>query len=252
MLERLELRPGFHGAIWGFTYPGWCSYSHSHAELELNIVTAGSATYLVNDRRVTVAKSQLLWLPAGQEHHLVHESNDLTMWIVVFRAGPARQLAWADGSPQVRQLTLADFRWLDRLCRRLNQTMDAQLGNSGLAFLAHEAYRAGRAELAPVAAHPVVLETVRALERDPSSSLIALSSAVRLTPDRLARLFRRELGTTLVAWRTRCRLERAIARHAGGESWLTAALAGGFGSYSQFHRAFTQHVGGSPRAWQDA
>lgn len=249
MLERLQLRPGFHGEVWGFTYPGWCSYSHSHDELELNIVTAGSATYLVDDRRVTVSKSQLLWLPAGQEHHLVHESNDLAMWIVVFRAGPARQLAWVDGSPQVRQLTLADFRWLDRLCSRLNQTPDAQVGNSGLAFLANEAYRAGRAELSPVAAHPAVLATVRALERDPGSSLIALSAEVRLTPDRLARLFRRELGTTLVAWRTRCRLESTIARREQGESWLTAALAGGFGSYSQFHRAFTQQVGHSPRTY---
>lgn len=251
MLERLLLRPGFQGAVWGFKAPGWHSFSHRHAELELNLVTSGSATYLIGDRRVTVAKRQLLWLPADQEHHLVQESNDLTMWIVVFSAGTGSQSAWAASTPLVRQLSLGDFRWLDRLCTRLSHSEDAQVANCGLAFLASEAYHAGHSQLAPVAAHPLVLATVRTLERDPDCSLIALAAAVRLTPDRLARLFRRELGTTLVAWRTRCRLERAITYHAQGKTWLTAALASGFGSYSQFHRAFTHQVGGSPRDWQD-
>ena len=58
----------------------------------------------------------------------------------------------------------------------------------------------------------------------------------------MSRYFHRDIGLTLVAYRTRLRLIRFIQLVEGGDrSFLAAAIDAGFGSYSQCHRAF-QHA----------
>jgi len=50
------------------------------------------------------------------------------------------------------------------------------------------------------------------------------------------------------ACRNRLRLERFFAEvDQGGNNLLEAALAAGFGSYSQFHRVFRELIGTTPR-----
>jgi len=67
---------------------------------------------------------------------------------------------------------------------------------------------------------------------------------------RLARVFRAELGVSLVQYRNRLRLERffELVEHRGG-NFSDAAHTAGFGSYAQFHRVFRKLVGTTPREY---
>lgn len=101
----------------------------------------------------------------------------------------------------------------------------------------------------PSARHPMIVEAVRLLAKDPSLAGTELAERLRISPSRLARVFKAELGMSLVEYRNRLRLERfQVLVDSGGENLLGAALAAGFGSYAQFHRVFRALRGASPRA----
>jgi AraC-like DNA-binding protein len=98
--------------------------------------------------------------------------------------------------------------------------------------------------------HPLVRQTVRLLAKDPSLGGKDLASALDISLSRLARVFKIEMGMSLVEYRNRLRLERfQVLLDAGGENLLAAALAAGFGSYAQFHRVFRALRGSTPRAY---
>ena len=89
----------------------------------------------------------------------------------------------------------------------------------------------------PSARHPMVVEAVRLLAKDPSLAGTQLAERLRISPSRLARVFKAELGMSLVEYRNRLRLERFQARGiGGGKTLLGAALAAG--SHKPVHRGF--------------
>ena len=62
-----------------------------------------------------------------------------------------------------------------------------------------------------------------------------------------ARIFKAEMGMSLVEYRNRLRLDRVDALlDQGSRTLLQAARDAGFGSYAQFHRAFHQVTGYAP------
>jgi methylphosphotriester-DNA--protein-cysteine methyltransferase len=66
----------------------------------------------------------------------------------------------------------------------------------------------------------------------------------------LARVFKRDMGMSLVEYRNRLRLDRFwILVDGGRPSLLEAALAAGFGSYAQFHRVFRAQRQVTPREY---
>lgn len=96
-------------------------------------------------------------------------------------------------------------------------------------------------------AHPVVLGTLRLLAQDPSLGGKELADRLGLSVSRLARLFKAEMGVSLVDYRNRLRLERFdVLLRTGSDNLLEAALAAGFGSYAQFHRVFSAEHGSPP------
>jgi AraC-like DNA-binding protein len=98
--------------------------------------------------------------------------------------------------------------------------------------------------------HPLVRQTVRLLTKDPSLGGKDLAAELDISLSRLARVFKIEMGMSLVEYRNRLRLERfQVLLDAGGENLLAAALAAGFGSYAQFHRVFRALRGTTPRAY---
>jgi AraC-like DNA-binding protein len=124
------------------------------------------------------------------------------------------------------------------LCSLLGTVLDLSHGQSGQ----------GRGSRA--AGHPLVRQTVRLLAKDPSLGGKALASSLDISLSRLARVFKVEMGMSLVEYRNRLRLERfQVLLDAGGENLLAAALAAGFGSYAQFHRVFRALRGTTPRAY---
>jgi AraC-like DNA-binding protein len=69
-----------------------------------------------------------------------------------------------------------------------------------------------------------------------------------MSPAHLSRLFKSQIGTTIVDFRNQQRFERFIRlRESGDAATLTrAALDAGFGSYPQFYRVFKRLTGVGP------
>ena len=109
----------------------------------------------------------------------------------------------------------------------------------------------GRSFVAGFAApHPAVTKATRMLAADPSLSASYLASHLQVSPGRFARVFKSEMGVSLVRYRNQLRLERFVKIMDGGDkSMHEAALAAGFGSYAQFHRVFHTLRGATPRAF---
>ena len=85
------------------------------------------------------------------------------------------------------------------------------------------------------------------LEREPQLSGERLAQRFRVSSGHLARTFRAEVGTSLVEYRNRLRLERFFAAMRAGQPNLNeAALQAGFGSYAQFLRVHRQLTGLAP------
>jgi len=108
----------------------------------------------------------------------------------------------------------------------------------------------GRATVNPSRRHPAVATAVQMLEKDPSLSGAKIAKQLKVSLSRFARVFKLEMGTSLVDYRNQLRLEHFMTLvDSGGNNLLEAALAAGFGSYSQFHRVFWALRGKSPRQY---
>ena len=98
--------------------------------------------------------------------------------------------------------------------------------------------------------HRLVASTVGMLSKDPAMGGKEIAAALDISLSRLARVFKSEMGMSLVEYRNRLRLDRfSVLLDRGRTNLLEAALAAGFGSYAQFHRVFRalRHV--TPREY---
>jgi AraC-like DNA-binding protein len=87
--------------------------------------------------------------------------------------------------------------------------------------------------------HPMVVRIVRMLAQDPTLGGNDMAKTLGVSLSRVARLFKSEMGLSLVEYRNRLRLDRFfVLADTGGSNLLEAALTAGFGSYAQFHRVF--------------
>ena len=270
MLQRLKLPANLDGMAWRYANPAGANRRHHHAELELNLVTRGTGTYLLGNRHYEIRRGDLLWLFPTQEHVLIEQTPDFEMWIVVFRRRLIKRSATDPASLPLQQRSFSGD-----TCRRLRQqdlprfeelfTQLADTGsepgllNAGLAYALLHAWkcfdRAG--EVPARSLHPAVERTARLLLSEESSySLPQLARRAGLSPSRLSRLFKQQTGLSIVEFRNRQRMQRFLDRykpdHRSGRqnTLLNAALDAGFGSYPQFHRVFRQVVGCSPAEYQ--
>jgi AraC-like DNA-binding protein len=94
----------------------------------------------------------------------------------------------------------------------------------------------------------LVSAAVEMLDKDPTMGGKQIAAKLDISLSRLARVFKAQLGTSLVAYRNRLRMERFSSLvEQGHTNLLGAALAAGFGSYAQFHRVFRALRRGTPR-----
>jgi AraC-like DNA-binding protein len=94
---------------------------------------------------------------------------------------------------------------------------------------------------------PVVVKAAQLLANDPAMTSEELGARLRLSASRMARVFKSEMGMSVVEYRNRLRLERFLTLlDQRGDNLLDAALQAGFGSYAQFHRVFLALRGTTP------
>jgi AraC-like DNA-binding protein len=101
--------------------------------------------------------------------------------------------------------------------------------------------------------HPAVTYMVAMFHSNPSLSATDISPQVGLSVSRMARLFKREMGVSLVDYRNELKMDRffRLVEELGGRrsSITVAAGAAGFRSYSQFHRLFRMRWSLGPREY---
>jgi AraC-like DNA-binding protein len=264
MTEDLGLRHGVEGRVARRAAAEGRSRVHRHAELELNLVVLGTASYLLDERRYELAPGTLTWLFPGQDHVLVDESPDHELWWAVFRprlvtrtatTPSARPLLQRDPIGEFsRRLDVQHITRLDALLHELRaaEAVDDALLNAGLAYLLVSAWRAfldSQDLVAGAHVHPAVEAVARRLHSDPNSGdLDELARAAGLSPSHLSRVFKAQTGVSITRFRNQRRLERFRLLYGRGRSTtaLAAALEAGFGSYAQFYRVVRAETGRSP------
>jgi AraC-like DNA-binding protein len=270
MIDDLGVRAGLDGRVVRHTVGDVRPRAHRHAELELNLVVRGTASYVLGDRRYALTPGTLTWLFPGQDHVLVDESGDHELWWAVFRPAlvariattpPARPLLEADPTGEFsRRLDSGRVRRLGALFHELRdaETVDDVLVNTGLAYLLSVAWRAfvdSDDVVEGVDLHPAVDTVARMLRADPDAGDLAmLARAASLSPSHLSRIFKEQTGVSISRFRNQQRLQRFVRLYDRGRrtTALAAALEAGFGSYTQFHRVFRELTGRSPSTLRTA
>jgi AraC-like DNA-binding protein len=233
---------------------------HRHAELEANLISSGHATYVVGNRRVRLARRDVLWLFPGQDHVLIEQSNDFSMWILVWKPQflvsicqtPDSQLLLLQDPEKIlhRRLSESAATEIEALCEQ-NCLRDGDWHRASLAYILFglwAAYSKGEEVVVGGAVHPAVERAARLLrDLNPPPAVPALARQVGLSPSRLSRLFAAQTGLSITRFRSAQCLSRALRLCEDSELPLSEiAVRAGFGSYAQFHRIFREQMGQSP------
>jgi AraC-like DNA-binding protein len=264
VIELLELDPGLDGRVERHAARDVRVRPHRHAEVEVNLVLRGTATYLLGEQRYELTPGTVTWLFPAQEHILVNRSSDHEVYWAVFRprlvARLAREphleplLAKNPAGQFSRHLTAGSARRLQALFEEVREaeTRDGAVANTGLAYLLTMACRmfldAGDI-VDGVHVHPAVRGVIRHLRAEPGGDdLAALALGVGLSPSHLSRLFTAETGISLTRYRNQQRVQRFLLNYGDdtATTLLDAALNAGFGSYAQFYRVVREETGRGP------
>jgi AraC-like DNA-binding protein len=196
----------------------------------------------------------------NQQHVLLSETPDFDMWVLVVAAHvlqparlfPPRLAARSDRPPEARILDDHAATEL-RAVAAGRATDDPVLLRTGLRWWTARAWFTWQnaATTSSRTIHPAVARAAELLRSDPETPLVTLARRAGLSLSRLSRVFLTDIGFGLAEFRTERRLERvdAIMAASNPPPLLTAALDCGFGSYSQFYRAFTSTRGVTPREY---
>lgn len=226
-------------------HPAYRRPRHVHDESEFNLVVAGSGVMSVGRERVELCPGSLLWLPPGLDHCLEEASADFDLVVVGF------QQALLDRAPH-EPGQARTFRWrLERWEGSPSSLADRLLGSADSADAAavEERLMGALATLAPSARPSGLSERAAGLLRqDGHLGRDALARQLGINRGDLSRHFQRDHGVSIAAYKNRLRVMaflREVERHP--ENLMRAALAAGFGSYSQCHRVFHQLFEVGPR-----
>jgi len=225
---------------------------HFHAEPELNLIAAGQATFGAGATSISVSAGDLLWWPPGQDHVLLDASPDLDLYVIgVTPAFSERVLAGHPGrvasGPTRLRLDAETLNSLQATCVVSNAGHDPTAVERHVGDLWRDAHRL-RTRTADH--HPLTARALSSLQGRPELKRDELARLIRGNASEVSRNFHRDLGLTLVAYRTRLRLIRFIQSiEDDHSSFMAAAIEAGFGSYSQCHRAFQQAFDCTPRVF---
>jgi AraC-like DNA-binding protein len=227
--------------------------SHRHAELEINLVLSGTATYLFTGRRDRLVRRSMVWLWPSQDHILTDRSADFDTWVVVLRPALTRKHRQLNAkmSPHSRRLSERNADWLHQVLCAVAEAETPAEHNAGLEFVLLQAWRlyVNAEDSLLVEVHPAVERAALQLRDDPGlDSVEELADTVGLSPSRLGRVFKAQMGLTVQEYRNQLRLERFLQVHGNGarRSVTQSLLEAGFGSQAQFYRTFRAAFGKSP------
>ncbi|MGO1070095.1 AraC family transcriptional regulator [Lysobacter sp. CA199] len=230
---------------------------HRHARGQLLGSYRGLLTVGTELGRWLVPASDAVWLPPQHRHSLRSHGDRFCGWSVyvaeadsaalpaqpcamrvsgLLREAVARVAAWP---PQAR---------LESAQVRLGQVLLDEIAHC------HSHSRAGERIGLPMPRDPRLQPVALALIEDPADprGLAEWAALAHLSERSLSRHFSDETGYSLLQWRQRARLMRALERLAAGEAVTTVALDMGYDSASAFIAMFRRHLGASPTQYLDS
>jgi AraC-like DNA-binding protein len=225
---------------------------HFHAEPELNLIAGGRAAFGFGAATISVSAGDLLWWPPGQDHVLLDATPDLDLYVIGVTPAfsdhvLAGRLAGASGGATRLRLEPGTLASLRTACAAQTTGGDTAAVERHVGDLWREANEL-RVQIPDH--HPLTARALSSLLGRPDLKRGELARLIHGNESEVSRHFHRDLGLTLVAYRTRLRLIRFIQLVEGGDrGFLAAAMDAGFGSYSQCHRAFQQAFGCPPRVF---
>lgn len=226
-------------------HPAYRRPEHLHDESEFNLVVAGRGVMTLGAERVDVRSGMLLWIPPGLRHGLEWASSDFDLLVVGFQPELLDRLpsglAQADPFTPRAELFTGDVHpWAEALAATAQEgdraAVEAQLMDALVTF----AHARGGARVTERAAR--LLQRERGLGRD------ELARRLGINRGDLSRRFQRDHAASIAEFKNRLKVVaflRETAERPG--NLMQAALAAGFGSYSQCHRVFHQLFGVAPR-----
>jgi len=197
----------------------------------------------------------LVWHLPGVEHEFLEPSADCDLRVLLFEpdllasVAALRQLGALVAGRPVVELARSDFEQLRDLCedtcaRELTTRAETNERLRRALAIAWRATLAGHDDRRALSL--VELASCLLLE-DPSLERHRVCRSLDVSEGYLSRQFQRELGLSFREQRARLRVARFVNQVSRAhQNYLEAALAAGFGSYSQLHRVFSSIVGLSP------
>lgn len=238
--------------VWKYSHAiGGRRPRHFHVEPELNLIVAGSATFGIGDVVVRASAGDLLAFPPGQDHALLEASPELYLYAIGMDPPFSSEVLGTErhsaAAPLHARLPVSDFQ---ALAARASDVVERTGVEQRSAELWEHAHWLGRRSQgrASTAMHVLTRRTLHAFSEQPELGLTSLARKLNATPSEISRYFHRDVGMTLVRYRTRLRLIRFIRlADAGTYNLMVSASEAGFGSYSQCHRIFQAELGCAPR-----
>lgn len=223
---------------------------HFHSEPELNLVTAGRATFGVGALVLPVARGDLLYWTPGQDHELIEASEDFDLFVLGVSTEFSERVLGCENLSTYHGVTLSRLspEQLDAVipsCRAHSVDSDVTMTESRVGELWRTVH-GFRQQAAKV--HTLTRRSISSLIDSPELSRDEVALRACASPSEVSRQFRRDMGIPLTPFRTRLRLLRFVALvDSGDHTLLSAAIEAGFGSYSQCHRVFQATMACSPR-----
>ena len=252
LYQPFPMAAGTRAQIWRYA-PEYRRPRHVHSEPELNLVTRGSGTFGVGEATLAASAGDLLfWLP-GQDHELLEASPSFDLFVVGLTPElSSRVLGRSTGSvyggPVVARLGEGALARLGDLCQHAPGPSDSTSLEGHVGRLWSEAHASRATVRAPSESkHPLTRRALASLLDGAEAARSEMATRAGTHPSEVSRQFRKNMGVTLTAYRTRVRLLRFVEYvDDAAHTLLSASFAAGFGSYSQCHRAFSATFGCTP------
>lgn len=194
----------------------------------------GSAAYLVDGIVHDIRPGTVIWALAGQQHFLLSESPEFDMWVALVSS----------------RILTREHDMLHAIAVAQTASTTAPTKAAGLRLWLAQAWAHWHlaANDAGRHIHPAVTRAAQIWYQDPERRLKDVARDAGLSPGRLGRLFKEQIGKDVVTYRTdqKMRLFEIIRSRAPRLSLTAAALDAGFGSYTQFYRAWLARFGTHP------
>ena len=223
---------------------GFDGVPHTHAEGQLFVLWRGTATLRTRDASWLMTPSRPCWVPPGAIHsaHSTGPVDGVSLFLASrFCPDLPRRLVVIERHPLLLQL-------IERLAGGdLSVERQAHL----VAVLIDETQAAEPDRLhLPMPEDPRLMTMASMLAASPDDGRSVGDWARQLaTSERsLVRHFRVETGLSVIEWRRRARIMRAVALLDDGTRVTAAALAVGYESVSAFSAAYRRLLGHAPAA----